>query len=93
MTFRATDRTAYLTNSTMPNRDQSATWPTAAELERLSIEPQVGASIQCTHGCHSELGEFFATEERDTLRVFSAPDRHDTIPSPPPELESAPWHD
>jgi hypothetical protein len=20
-------------------------------------------------------------------------DRHDTIPSPPPELESAPWHD
>jgi hypothetical protein len=94
MTFRAgTDSHAYLTKSTSKARDHSATWPTAAEQGHVNIDPgPPGSSVECAPS-RPERSDYFEPEDRDTMQIFAALDRHDTIPSPPPELESAPWHE
>ncbi|HEY5957657.1 MAG TPA: hypothetical protein VIV60_13930 [Polyangiaceae bacterium] len=64
--------------------EESGAWPTSRELEPgfASIDPlERGAGV------------LFASDEMDFLGRGAGADRHDTIPSPPPELESAPWHD
>lgn len=94
MTFRAgTDVSVHLAKSAVKGRDHSATWPTAAELAHVSVEPgPPGSGVECAPS-RPDFSEYFEPEERDTLRVFAERERHDTVPSPPPELESAPWHD
>lgn len=84
-----------------PIGEVSATWPTAAELEpgyaSIIPEPPSHQSLdlsQAEPNYRGDLSAFFEPDDNDTLRVFSPPeDRHDTVPAPPPELESAPWHD
>lgn len=79
----------------------SATWPTAAELEpgyaSIVPEPASRHGFDLSHldaSYRGDLSEFFEPDDNDTLRVFApAEDRHDTVPAPPPDLESAPWHD
>jgi hypothetical protein len=64
--------------------DESGAWPTSRELERgfASIDP-----------LERDATNWFASDDVDFLGRPGVVDRHDTIPSPPPELESAPWHD
>jgi hypothetical protein len=97
MNSRATSQsTEPLAESIPVPGKHSTTWPTAAELEMgpdtLETNPY-GSIFGYTESFRGDLAEFFESNETDTLRVFAEPDRHDTIPSPPPELESAPWHD
>ncbi len=76
--------------------DQSATWPTAADAYpgRDSLAFGIDESpFGYRETFRGDLAEFFEPDDTDTLRVFAEPERHDTIPSPPPELESRPWHD
>jgi hypothetical protein len=63
-------------------RDRSGSWLKAAELELGSagIDPSAPDADICSG-------------DLDILRVYAESDRNDTIPSPPPELESAPWQD
>jgi hypothetical protein len=63
-------------------RERSGSWLTANELElgSVGIDP-----------FSPELDD--GAGDLDMLRVYAASDRNDTIPSPPPELESAPWQD
>jgi hypothetical protein len=76
----------------------SATWPTAAELaighESIVPPPGSGRLYYYDEPFRGDLAEFFEPNEPDQrLRCFTELDRHDTIPSPPPELDSSPWHD
>lgn len=57
---------------------------------RIQSSPPSGESAP-----HSEdSSELSATSDYfECAPSHVVSDRHDTIPSPPPELESAPWHD
>lgn len=57
---------------------------------RIKSSPPNGESAPASQDTSdsSPTSDYF---ECATSHVTS--DRHDTIPSPPPELESAPWHD
>jgi len=100
MEFRATKQFSPPSEPNVDGREVSATWPTAAELEPgyASIEPgplsgkALGMSSYEAR-FRGDLTEFFEPDDTDTLRIFPSADRHDTVPAPPPDLESAPWHD
>jgi hypothetical protein len=64
--------------------EASGAWPTAGELEPgfASIDPQAHVAT-----------EVWGSEDFDLGLVCGASDRRDTIPSPPPEFESAPSQD
>jgi hypothetical protein len=62
--------------------EQSGSWPTAAELESGN-EPLSAETNELLLG----------SKDLDVMRVYPGSERNDTIPSPPPELESAPWQD
>jgi hypothetical protein len=97
MSYRATIQQGIdFEESDLGLYNQSATWPTATELSPGS--DTLGATLnESPYGFREpfrgDLAEFFEPDDTDTLRVFAEPERHDTIPSPPPELESRPWHD
>jgi hypothetical protein len=97
MNSRATSqKSEHLADSIPANGKHSTTWPTAAELDLGHDSLESGpydAFLSYTETFRGDLAEFFECNESDSLRVFTERDRHDTIPSPPPELESAPWHD
>lgn len=40
-----------------------------------------------------DTSEVAGSDGYDGPTSYVGSERHDTIPSPPPELESAPWHD
>ena len=64
--------------------ESSGSWPKG---KKVDID---GAGFDLASSAPSEIpgaGDF------DGLRVYAGTDSNDTIPSPPPELESAPWHD
>ncbi len=65
--------------------DESGSWPTKGELEPgyASINPQT----------YSPTTALWGSEDFDLTLNFGSSERNDTIPSPPPELDSAPWQD
>ena len=64
--------------------DSSGAWPKGKQIDLddagLDSATRVRSEIACA-------------DEFDGMRVYAGSDCNDTIPSPPPELESAPWHD
>lgn len=57
---------------------------------RIKSSPPNGEAMPGLHDTSdsSPVSDYF-----ECAPSHVASDRHDTIPSPPPELESAPWHD
>ena len=81
MGYRAEQALNSISKAYQQGPNESGSWPTARELE-----PGFSSIDQLCR----EPGDCWAAE--DAL-LGSGSDRNDTIPSPPPELESAPWHD
>jgi hypothetical protein len=64
--------------------DESGSWPTKSE-----IEPGFDSIAPLPHAAT----DFFSTDDFELTLGGGGSDRYDTIPSPPPELESAPGQD
>jgi hypothetical protein len=64
--------------------DESGTWPTKSELE-----PGFDSIAPLSHA----IADFWGDDDFELALGGRGGDGYDTIPSPPPELESAPAHD
>lgn len=64
--------------------DESGSWPTRGELEPgyASINPRTYSRT-----------DFWGAEDFELTLSFGSSESNDTIPSPPPELDSAPCQD
>lgn len=67
-----------VTRGRQHGRDESGSWPTSKAREA---------------GFSSVAAEPRPEDLEPGASIFGPVDTHDTIPSPPPELDSAPWQD